>query len=90
MTNEEPAMKAAAECDCEHARANLEELIRGELRDTDCGPIRAHLANCVECRDEQQVFEKLTVAVQRACEGPAPASLRETILTSFRRLHDGE
>ncbi len=74
-------------CGCEHARANLEELIRGELQETDCGPIREHLESCTECRDEQQVFENLTVAVRRACEGPAPASLRETIVASLRQLH---
>ncbi|NLB47568.1 MAG: alpha-ketoglutarate decarboxylase [Microbacteriaceae bacterium] len=74
-------------CGCEHARANLEELIRGELEETDCQPIREHLEGCTECRDEQQVFETLTVAVRRACEGPAPASLRETIVTQLRDLH---
>ena len=74
-------------CDCAHARANLEELIRGELRETDCGPIREHLAACDECRDEQQVFEKMTVAVRRACEAPAPPSLREAVLSSLRGLH---
>ncbi len=74
-------------CGCEHARANLEELIRGELRETDCQPIREHLAGCTECRNEQHVFETLTVAVRRACEGPAPASLRETILAQLRNLH---
>lgn len=74
-------------CDCEHARANLEELIRGELRETDCGPIREHLESCSECRDEQQVFEKLTVAVRRACEESAPASLRDAVLGSLRELH---
>lgn len=75
-------------CGCEHARANLEELIRGELAETDCAPIREHLESCADCRDEQQVFERLTVAVRRACEGPAPASLRETIMGSLRGLHD--
>ena len=73
-------------CDCSHTRANLEELIRGELCDTDCAPIRKHLENCDECRNEQHVFEKLTVAVRRACDEAAPASLRETILTSLRDL----
>lgn len=73
-------------CDCEHARANLEELIRGELCETDCEPIREHLDGCDECRDEQQVFEKLTEAVRRACEGPAPASLRDTIIAQLRVL----
>ncbi len=73
-------------CDCEHARAHLEELVRGELRDADCQGIREHLESCGDCRDEQQVIEKLTAAVRRACEGPAPASLRETILASLREL----
>lgn len=73
-------------CGCEHARANLEELIRGELRENDCGPIREHLESCDECRDEQQVFEKLTVAVRRACEESAPLSLREAVLGSLREL----
>ncbi len=74
-------------CDCAHARANLEELIRGELREIDCEPIREHLANCPECRDEQQVFEKLTVAVRRACDEAAPQSLRDAVLSSLHQLH---
>lgn len=74
-------------CGCEHARANLEELIRGELCADDSAPIREHLENCDECRDEQQVFEKLTVAVRRACEGPAPATLREAVMQSLRELN---
>ncbi|CAG7612559.1 zf-HC2 domain-containing protein [Leucobacter soli] len=73
-------------CDCGHARANLEELIRGELCDADCAPIREHLETCSDCRDEQQVFEKLTVAVRRACEGAAPPSLRDAVLGSLRDL----
>ncbi|MCB1273700.1 MAG: zf-HC2 domain-containing protein [Leucobacter sp.] len=75
-----------SECGCEHARANLEELIRGELGETDCGPIREHLRHCDDCRDEQQVFEKLTVAVRRACAESAPVSLREAVLGSLRDL----
>lgn len=75
-----------SECDCEHARAHLEELIRGELCDGDRAPIAAHLETCPDCRDEQQVFQKLTDAVRRACEGPAPASLRETIVAQLRQL----
>lgn len=74
-------------CGCEHARANLEELIRGELAEGDCASIRQHLESCSECRDEQHVFEKLTVAVRRACEGPAPDTLRNTIMMSLRSLH---
>ncbi|MGD9606425.1 MAG: zf-HC2 domain-containing protein [Leucobacter sp.] len=73
-------------CGCEHARANLEELIRGELCATDSAQIREHLEGCGDCRDEQQVFEKLTVAVRRACEAPAPPTLREAVLQSLREL----
>lgn len=74
-------------CGCEHARANLEELIRGELCASDSAPIREHLGECPECQDEQQVCEKLTVAVRRACEGAAPPTLRDAILGSLRELH---
>lgn len=74
-------------CGCEYAQANLEELIRGELCATDSETIREHLDECPECRDEQHVFEKLTVAVRRACEGAAPPTLREAILGSMRDLH---
>ncbi len=74
-------------CGCEETRANLEELIRGELCTTDSSSLREHLDSCEECRDEQQVFENLTVAVRRACEGAAPPSLHEAVLTSLNRLH---
>lgn len=74
-------------CDCNHARANLEELIRGELREAQCAPIRTHLEACPDCRNEQHVFEKLTVAVRRACEEAAPPTLREAILRSLRELN---
>ncbi|NLA65209.1 MAG: alpha-ketoglutarate decarboxylase [Leucobacter sp.] len=74
-------------CGCEHTRANLEELIRGELRETDCQPIREHLEACDDCRSEQEVFVKLTVAVRRACEGPAPSTLRDAVLASLRDLN---
>jgi len=73
-------------CDCSHARANLEELIRGELCQGDSEPIREHLAECRECREEQQVCENLTVAVQRACEEAAPPTLRDAILHSLRDM----
>lgn len=76
-----------SDCGCEKARANLEELIRGELCDGDSRVIADHVAACPECQSEQEVFERLTVAVRRSCEGPAPASLHETILTSLRELH---
>lgn len=72
--------------ECEHARANLEELIRGELCDGDRTPVEQHIQHCPDCQDEKQVFKKLTEAVQRACDGPAPASLRDNILASLKSL----
>lgn len=76
-----------SDCGCEKTRANLEELIRGELCSEDPAGIRAHLEACPECRDEEQVFQKLTAAVQRACEGAAPPSLREAVLRGLGELH---
>lgn len=76
-----------SDCGCEETRANLEELIRGELCTIDTESLRAHLESCDECRSEQQVFEKLTSAVRRACEGSAPPSLREAVLGSLKQLH---
>lgn len=78
-------------CGCEEARANLEEVIRGELCAEESAPIREHLAECPECRSEEQACQRLTEAVQRACaeerEGEAPPSLREAVLSGLRDLH---
>ncbi|MGO1538277.1 MAG: zf-HC2 domain-containing protein [Leucobacter sp.] len=76
-----------SDCGCEKARANLEEVIRGELCAADSAPIREHLANCEDCRDEEQVFHRLTEAVRRACAAPAPPSLREAVMNGLRELH---
>lgn len=76
-----------SDCGCERARESLEELIRGELCASDSAPIREHLAGCDECRDEEQVCQRLTAAVRRACAEPAPPSLREAIRVELTRLH---
>lgn len=75
-----------SDCGCEKAREQLEELIRGELCAEDGAPIREHIANCPDCRDEEQVFHKLTEAVRRACDGEAPPSLREAVLRGMQEL----
>ena len=76
-------------CGCDEARANLEELIRGELCAEDSAPIREHLDECGECSDEEQVYQRLTVAVRRACSGAAPPTLRDAVLDGLRDLHAG-
>lgn len=77
-----------SDCGCEKARANLEELIRGELCAEDSAPIREHLAGCSECSDEEQVYHRLTEAVRRACAGSAPPTLRDAVMDGLRGLHD--
>ena len=74
-------------CGCEEARSKIEDLIRGELCTEDSAPIREHLAECTECRTEQQVCERLTEAVKRACAEEAPPSLRAAIESSLKNLH---
>ena len=75
--------------DCEKAKANLYELLRGELCAEESAPIREHLASCPECRDEESVCIRLTEVVRRACEEERdsncpPAELRDAILQRLR------
>ena len=74
-------------CGCEEARGKIEDLIRGELCAEDSAIIREHLDGCDECRSEQEVCERLTTAVRRACSEEAPPSLREAIEASLKNLH---
>jgi anti-sigma factor (TIGR02949 family) len=73
--------------DCEEAKANLYEVLRGELCDEESAPIREHLAGCAECRDEESVCLRLTEVVKRVCEeereSGAPADLRASILRAL-------
>lgn len=69
--------------DCEKARNRLEELLRDELCQEESLPIRQHLEECAECREEQRVCESLTDAVQRGCKEKAPSQLRDAILQAL-------
>lgn len=73
--------------DCENTKANLYELLRGELCAEESAPIRQHLAECEGCRDEESVCARLTEVVRRSCEeernGCAPVDLRDAILRSL-------
>lgn len=73
--------------ECEKTKANLYELLRGELCAEESAPIRQHLAECEDCRDEESVCARLTEVVRRSCEeerdGCAPEDLRDAILRSL-------
>lgn len=76
------------EYECERARASIEELIRGELCQEDRGPILEHLAECDDCRSEEEACQRLTEAVRRVCcAESAPQSLREAIRIGLRDVH---
>ncbi|MGW9020105.1 zf-HC2 domain-containing protein [Leucobacter chromiiresistens] len=75
--------------ECEQAKANVYELLRGELCAEESAPIRAHIAECPSCQDERNACEKLTNVVKRACEEERdsncpPEALRDAILRSLR------
>lgn len=78
-----------SDCGCEKAKANLYELLRGELCAEESAPIREHVEGCAHCRDEQTVCISLTEVVRRACEGERvsncpPEELRDAILRALR------
>lgn len=78
-----------SDCGCEKAKANLYELLRGELCAEESAPIREHLDSCTHCRDEQSVCISLTEVVRRACEDERdsncpPEELRNAILQALR------
>lgn len=76
-----------SENECEKAKANLYELLRGELCAEESAPIRQHLAECEGCRDEENACARLTEIIKRSCEDEradcAPADLRDAILRSL-------
>ncbi|RGE23777.1 anti-sigma factor [Leucobacter sp. wl10] len=78
-----------SDCGCEKAKANLYELLRGELCAEESAPIREHLDQCPDCRTEQVVCLRLTEVVRRACEDERdsncpPTELRDAILRGLR------
>ena len=78
-----------SDCGCDEAKANLYELLRGELCAEESAPIREHLDGCVQCKDEETVCISLTEVVRRACEEEResncpPEELRDAILAALR------
>lgn len=78
-----------SDCGCDKAKANLYELLRGELCAEESAPIRNHIAECEGCQDEQNVCIQLTSVVKRACEEERvtncpPTELRDAILRGLR------
>lgn len=79
-----------SDCGCEKAKANLYELLRGELCAEESAPIREHIENCSGCKNEESVCRGLTDVVRRACEeereNGAPVDLRDAILRGLRTV----
>lgn len=78
-----------SDCGCDKAKANLYELLRGELCAEESAPIREHIAKCADCADEQSVCVSLTDVVKRACDEEnvancPPTELRDAILAGLR------
>ncbi|WP_449279704.1 zf-HC2 domain-containing protein [Leucobacter sp. GX0328] len=81
-------MSQTGDCGCEKAKANLYEMLRGELCAEESAPIREHLETCAHCQDEQTVCISLTDVVRRACEDERdnncpPEELRAAILAAL-------
>ena len=81
-------MSENTDCGCEKAKANLYELLRGELCAEESAPIREHLENCAGCQSEESVCLSLTEVVRRACEDERdsncpPEELRAAILAAL-------
>ncbi|MBK0420964.1 zf-HC2 domain-containing protein [Leucobacter sp. CSA2] len=78
-----------SDCGCDKAKANVYELLRGELCAEESAPIREHIANCDGCRDERNACASLTEVVKRACDEEniancPPEELRDAILKGLR------
>lgn len=74
-------------CHCPEARAKqLDDFLHNELCAEDAADIRAHIAQCPECRDEHKVGLVLTQVITRACQESAPESLRMHILADLRSI----
>lgn len=72
-------------CHCPEARVRqLEDYVHNELCAEDAADIRAHIAQCPECRDEHKVGLVLTQVIARACKESAPESLRVQIMADIR------
>ena len=81
-----------SDCGCEQTRANLYEVLRGELCAEESAPIREHLANCPSCRDEETVCISLTEVVKRACaednDQTCPEELRARVIAALTGATD--
>ena len=79
-----------SECDCTTLRAGIEELLHGELCAEESAPLRKHLEECPDCRNEEAALTRLTEAVKRACEDKAPTSLRDAIAAGLKEIQSDE
>lgn len=73
------ANEHGADGPCEHALAELEAYLDGELPRERLHGIREHLAACYPCTGRATFEEQLRAIVRRECVDDAPATLVERI-----------
>lgn len=72
--------------ECAAVLEKLFEFLDGECSDPQADEIRSHLDACDRCVEDADVALALKALVKRCCgSGPAPASLRASIMTQYSR-----
>lgn len=69
--------------DCERNMERISALLDGELPPADAAELRAHMAECPECRAMYQAFAALSTAV--TAEEPLPEHLHDNIMSTVRQ-----
>ena len=67
---------AGAACGCDEAVERLWEYVDSELGELDRDRVEAHLHECRDCLEEEQIELVMKQLVRRCCQEEAPAGLR--------------
>jgi len=65
-----------APCGCDEAVERLWEYVDSELGELDQVRVEAHLHECSQCLEEEQIELVMKQLVRRCCQEEAPATLR--------------
>ncbi len=75
---QDPSAQAPAgtPCGCDEAVERLWEYVDSELGELDRDRVEAHLHECAQCLEEEQIELVMKQLVRRCCQEEAPAGLR--------------